>query len=287
MEKTLKFKNAVATVSSLGGELISYKKDGEEYVWTGDEKYWTGRAPALFPFVSSLKDGKVEIDGKICEMKPKHGFIRTSELNLVSCTESSAVFELCDNAETLANYPYKFCFRITHKITDHGFSTTFTVKNTDTKNIEFCIGGHPGFLLSDGIENYKLVFEKSEDCKVYYTDKDSLISKDYVFGKKLEGNEWILKYSDFDVDALFFNDAKSKKVSLCTLDGKKRFSFDFTGFANLVVWTPPKKNAPFLCLEPWNGLPALTDESGKFSDKPYLTTLEPNKEFSIGYTVEI
>ena len=70
MELILKKDGALAVVRSLGGELISYKKDGKEYVWTGDEKYWTGRAPALFPFVSALKDGKSEIDGKECVMKP-------------------------------------------------------------------------------------------------------------------------------------------------------------------------------------------------------------------------
>ena len=41
MELILKKDGALAVVRSLGGELISYKKDGKEYVWTGDEN--TGR----------------------------------------------------------------------------------------------------------------------------------------------------------------------------------------------------------------------------------------------------
>ena len=287
MELILKKDGALAVVRSLGGELISYKKDDKEYVWTGDEKYWTGRAPALFPFVSALKDGKSEIDGKECVMKPKHGFIRTSELNLVSSSESSAVFELTDSPETLANYPYKFAFRITHTLNSDGFTTTYTVENTDTRPIEFCIGAHPGFFLPNGIENYKLVFENEENSKIHYTDKDSLYSDDYIIDKELHGREWELKYDDFDVDALFFTDVKGKKVSIVSKDGKKHIDFDFTGFETLVVWTPPKKHAPFLCLEPWNGLPAYVNETGKFSDKPYLITLPVGKQYSVSYKVTI
>ena len=94
---TLKCGSVVATAQTLGGELISYKKDGKEYLWTGDEKYWNGHAPFLFPFVSSLKDGKVEIDGKMYYSKPKHGFVRTTELNVIEKTENKIVFEMCYN----------------------------------------------------------------------------------------------------------------------------------------------------------------------------------------------
>ncbi len=287
MELILKNGNASAVVRSLGGEMISFKKCGEEYIWTGDEKYWPGHAPALFPFVSALKDGKVEIDGKVCTMKPKHGFIRTNELKLIESSQSSATFELCDSDETLENYPYRFSFRITHEITEDGFSTTYTVTNTDERDIEFCLGAHPGFLLTDGIENYKLVFENHEKSKLYYTDENSMFSEDYVYSKELDGREWLLKYSDFDGDALFFKEVKGKKVSIVSLDNKKRVELDFNGFDVLVVWTPPKKNAPFLCLEPWNGMPAYVGETGKFSDKPYLRKLSPGEKYSVTYSVKV
>ena len=89
MNITLKKGNVEAVARSLGGELISYKKNGKEYVWTGDEKYWPGRAPALFPFVSSLVDGKTKIEGKECYIPTRHGFIRQSELSLIESSEIS------------------------------------------------------------------------------------------------------------------------------------------------------------------------------------------------------
>ncbi len=287
MELILKKGSAEATVRTLGGELISFKKDGKEYSWTGDEKYWSGRAPALFPFVSALKNGQSIIDGKLCTMKPKHGFIRTSELTLANASDSHVTFELTESPETLENYPYCFNFKITHTLKENGYTTTYTVTNTDNRPIEFCIGGHPAFLLPDGIENYKLVFENEEHSKVYHTDSDSMFSEDYVFHKELCGKEWELKYSDFDIDALFFREVKGKKVSIVKNTGEKHLTFDYTGFPELVVWTPPKKNAPFLCLEPWNGMPAFTNDNGKFSDKPYITTLGVGEQYSVSYSVEV
>ncbi|MBQ7399074.1 MAG: aldose 1-epimerase family protein [Clostridia bacterium] len=289
MNTTLKLGNVEATARSFGGELISYKKDGKEYVWTGDPVYWNGVAPACFPFVSALKDGKAIIDGKECTMPSKHGFVRDSELTLIEQTENKVVYELTESEKTLENYPFKFSFKVTHEISENGFSTTYTVKNTDSKVLPFCSGGHPGFLIEDGIENYKLVFECEEDADIGYTDSKSMYSDDYVLeGKRLVGKEWELCYKDFDVDAIFFKNIKSKKVAIVEkATGKVHLNFDFTGFAELIVWTWPGKRAPYLCLEPWNGLPALVGESGIFEEKPHMTFLEPGKEYSVGYKVEL
>ncbi len=277
-----------AVARSLGGELISYKKDGKEYVWTGDEKYWTGRAPALFPFVSALEDGKVLIDGKECVMPAKHGFIRTNDLKLIEADDKKVVFELCENQSTLANYPYRFSFKITHEVCEKGFKTTYTVTNPDSKPLPFCIGAHPGFLLEDGIENYKLVFEKEESCALGYTDEKSMYSDSYVLDMRLEGKEWNLCYKDFDVDAIFFKGLKSRKVSIVEkATGNIRLTFDFNGFDEFIIWTAPGKNAPYLCLEPWNGLPAVVGETGRFEDKPYLRTLGKGESYSVSYSMEI
>ncbi len=288
MTITLKTAGVTAEARSLGGELISFKKDGKEYVWTGDEKYWPGRAPALFPFVSSLVDGKTLIGGKECHIPTRHGFVRQSELALIESSETKVVFELRESEETLANYPFKFSFKITHEIGTDGFTTTFTVTNKDEKDMPFCIGGHPGFLLEDGMENYKLVFEKDEDCDIGHCDENSRYCDDFVIEKRLVGKEWDLCYSDFDIDALFVKGVKSNKVSIVNKHtGKVHLTFDYTGFSELVLWTAPGKQSPYLCLEPWNGLPPVIGESGNFEDKPYIRVLKPGEEYSVSYSVSI
>lgn len=44
---------AVAEISSLGAELVSFRRTDTdtEYMWNGDAVYWTGRSPVLFPMI--------------------------------------------------------------------------------------------------------------------------------------------------------------------------------------------------------------------------------------------
>ena len=100
-----------------------------------------------------------------------------------------------------------------------------------------------------------------------------------------------LKYGmhddDFDVDAIILKAPKSHKVKLVKKSDGTGMEFDYTGFENLTLWTPPKKQAPFFCLEPWNGLPAYTDESGNFEEKPGCISLEAGKEYSVSYSITV
>ncbi|MBP3534955.1 MAG: hypothetical protein J6J53_02960, partial [Muribaculaceae bacterium] len=43
-----------ASVSTLGAELVSLKRDGKEYLWQGDPAYWHGQSPLLFPNCGSF-----------------------------------------------------------------------------------------------------------------------------------------------------------------------------------------------------------------------------------------
>ena len=64
MEIKIKGKKSEAVISTLGAQLMSFAKDGKEYIWNGDERYWKGRSPLLFPFVGGLRNNKTIIYGK-------------------------------------------------------------------------------------------------------------------------------------------------------------------------------------------------------------------------------
>ncbi len=287
MQKTLKFCGAEGITDTTGGELISYKKDGREIIWYGDAAHWSGHAPVLFPFVSALKDGRVKFGGSEYTMSAKHGFARKSEFELLEDDDSRAVFRLAANEATLAQYPYLFELCVTHELDCTGYRTTYTVKNTDNKDIQFCLGGHPGFCVDGTIEDYKLVFETDEDSSLYYTDKASLYSESYKAERRIEGREFDLRYADFDADALIATELKSRRVKIIRKDDGRGLEFDYTGFPVLVLWSPPKKHSPFICLEPWVGLPASPDESGHFEDKPYAVTLAAGCEYKVSYKVSL
>lgn len=287
MQKILKTGCAEGIVDTLGGELISYKNCGKEYIWTGDEKYWSGHAPILFPFVSALKNQKVTFGGKTYSYAKKHGFARNTQFELAEYTDSKAVFSLVSNSATKTFYPYDFILTVTHEIGEAGYKTTYSVKNTGNVDMQFCIGGHAGFCVDGSAENYELIFEKQEDLDLYYTDEKSLFNENYKIKKRLESDTFPIVYSDFDIDAIMAKDIKSHKVKLVKKSDGTGIEFDFSGFHVLTLWTPPKKHAPFFCLEPWNGLPAYTNESGNFEDKPYRTVLPAGSDYSVGYKVSV
>jgi Galactose mutarotase and related enzymes len=286
MQKMLNYGKVFGIVDTVGGELISYKNNDREYIWSGMAEYWTGHAPVLFPIVGALKDNKIAIDGGDYSMN-KHGFARKSEFALTKLTDNKAVFELTYNEETLKQYPYKFKLVITHEIDDKGFSTEYKVQNLDSKPIMFAIGGHTGFAV-DSIEDYKLVFDQTENCKLYYTDKDSIISDNFVHAKSLDNtNEFELYYADYDIDVIIAKDLKSRKVKLVHKTNGRGVEFDYSGFDVLGIWTPPGKKAPFICLEPWNGIPAYDTENGTFANKPYIVTVDKDNSYKVGYKVKI
>ncbi len=278
MQFTLSSHGASATLDTIGGELTGYKQDGVEYVWQGDPAYWSGHAPVLFPIVGALKNGSIRLEGKEYTM-PKHGVARKREFALLEKTEDSATFLCKADSESMQMYPFRFVLTVTHRLLENGFVTTYGVTNEDEREMPFCIGGHPGFRcpLNDGerFEEYELLFDESETIPALYTDGGTLLLRDSAVQLIKDGRRIPLRYSDFDKDAFILDGIRSRGVRLVHKATGKGLHFSFDGFAALVVWTPPTQKAPFLCLEPWAGLPALPDETGDFLDKPHAMVLQP------------
>ena len=293
MNSIIKTAKAEAICSTVGGELRSYKLNGKSYVWEGNPDFWASSSPVLFPNVCATIDESVKFEGVAYPLK-KHGFARKQEFTLYEADANKLVYLLTQNAETKKVYPYDFNLFVTHTICDEGFTTEFKVVNTDKKPIIFTIGGHPGFNcpMNEGekFSDYKLVFEKEEKVDVIYTTNYGGGYIDPSFkpvGKLQNTNEWELNHDDYEVDVLIAPALKSRKVKLVHKVTGKGIEMDFNGFSALGVWTPPKKQAPFVCLEPWNGLPANIGETGNFEDKPYAITLPAGAEYSVSYTVKV
>ena len=287
---TISSGNTYAKVSSLGAELISFNCSSREYIWQGDEKYWKGQNPILFPVLCSLKDSRATIGNKEITL-PKHGFARKSEFTLVEQTSDSITLELCESEETLKYYPFCFRFKVTHTVADNSFQTTFTVTNNSDETMMFHVGGHTGFNIpicgNGSLSTHKLIFEKNEKAVNYKAPTGGLIVNPEGDCDYLQNcNTMELNYSMFDNDAVMLADLKSKYVSLVDENGQG-VRMNIENFGALGIWTPAYKNAPFICLEPWNGLPAFFNESGRFEDKPFAVSLAPKNTYETYYTVEI
>ena len=53
------------------------------------------------------------------------------------------------------------------------------------------------------------------------------------------------------------------------------------------LWSPPTRNAPFVCIEPWYGRCDRVDYTGEYKDRDWVWHLEPGELFDASYTIEI
>ena len=70
--------NSILTVqiAEHGAELQSIKKDGKEYLWQGDAKFWGRRSPVLFPIVGRVWNNKYRHAGNTYEINQPTGVVR-------------------------------------------------------------------------------------------------------------------------------------------------------------------------------------------------------------------
>ena len=280
------------TAETHGGELVSFRDgEGTEYLWSGDPAYWSGRDPILFPIIGALKDGSVMTDRGPCSLS-RHGFARDMEFVPVGRGEDFVTLELCQTDETLARYPYPFRLRVTHRLTERGFATAYEVHDPGDWPMPFCVGGHTAYRcpLGEGesFEDYSLVFDEREDAPSIAVRPGGILGgtleEPYLRGT----NRIPLRHGIFDrADTLIFQGLRSKGVRLVNEKTGRGVRVEFGQFPMLGIWTMPGKNAPYLCIEPWQGCAAFEDETGRFEDKPHAVVLEPGGTKRLEFTVRI
>ena len=284
MRYTLSNAALQAGIETLGGELVSLRdRAGTEYIWQGDPAFWAGRNPILFPIVGNLKNNRVDIGGRDFEMS-RHGFARRSEFCAVEHGSDFIVLELRENGETLSQYPYPFTLRVRHRLLEDGFSTTFLVENPGGAPMPFCVGAHTAIrcplMEGERFEDYRLIFEQSEDADTLLLTPEGLLRPDAV-APMLSKGKLALDYGVFQrLDTIIFQSLRSRRVEL--RHGESGISLDFSQFPMVAFWTKP--GGPFLCMEPWHGCAAADNESGRFEDKPHVITLAPGEKKELTYS---
>ncbi len=276
------------TVSEHGAEIRSLKKNGKELMWQADPKYWGRTSPVLFPLVGNYWEKKSRFDGKEYEMS-QHGFARDQEFSLVSQTEDELVFELKENEETLAKYPFSFVLQLGYKLSEDGVDVIWKVKNLADSDIFFSIGGHPAF--NCDLETASLKFFKKGNtlaepikANIIAGDGSGCLS-DKTIEYALNGGALQLSNELFDEDALIIEDEQADCVALLDPDGKEVLSVSFTA-PLFGIWSPAGKKAPFVCIEPWYGRCDRVGFTGDISEREYGNRLAAKQEFSAVYRIK-
>jgi galactose mutarotase-like enzyme len=277
------------TINHHGAELSSFllKEDNLEYIWQGDPKYWGRHAPVLFPFVGKLKDNQYSYNGKTYEMG-QHGFARDMVFELISKEDSQAIFSLKSNEETLKKYPFEFELKISYSLIEQDLTVAYEVTTTSNEMF-FSIGGHPAFntpLAQDTtFEDYYLHFAPSKSRFLLPLDGPYVNLKEKTLAQT---NTSIQLNREFFVNDAFILETKGENsFSILSDQTDHCVSLSYTDLPYVGIWTTYPTEAPFVCIEPWNGIADTLDATGKIEDKLGINRITPSDIFKSSYTIKI
>ena len=95
-----------------------------------------------------------------------------------------------------------------------------------------------------------------------------------------------LSHSLFYNGALFF-ETETDKVKLKSSKSKTSIEVSYKDMTCLGLWHKPKTYAPYVCIEPWHGIPSTDGVVDDFSTKNHMIKLKANKRYNNSYTIKI
>lgn len=288
-----------------GAELTSIQCDGREYLWGAYPEFWKRHSPVLFPIVGSVWNGEYRSQGRTFKMG-QHGFARDMDFTLVRQEPDYIEFGLQSTAETLTKYPYPFDLRIGYRLRGRTIDVVWRVINPSDGEMAFQIGAHPAFYwpmltneeISAGVDTMNKALAVTDQRGYFQVDKHvtrlvrTLITEggcvDRSMKQEVAVNDGFLPLDTelFAHDALVLEDNQIQAITLC--DSNKRPYLTVEWDAPLVgLWSPPGKNAPFVCIEPWYGRADRAHYSGDYEDKDYTNKLAPHQTFEVKYSITL
>ncbi len=298
---TLSNQHLSLSVNPLGAELSNLysEKNQQEYLWQGDAEFWSGRATNLFPVCGRFFEGQYSLDGQVYSIGA-HGFARQQNFEWVEKGDGHLVFELQASAETLAQWPRDFIYRVSYMLNpaqeqdgvlSSRLQIRFELVNRDKRPLYAALGGHPGFVLPNekgfAFEDYRLRFSEAKNPEQAVLTDNKLASGDVApFTRLDENRELGLEHSLFDQDAIFLRNSGSK-AELFAPGGKSRICVHYPDFSWLGIWHSCHKPAPFVCLEPWTALCGRDQRMEALEEMPSLTVLQPGEQKAWNWSIEI
>lgn len=275
----IRLRNAELTVDiDPQGAQLSVLRDahGHDLLWNGDPAWWNGRAPILFPIVGALNGGCFRWKGREYSL-PRHGFARNRRFEVVSHDSHNALFQLRDDEQTRAVYPFAFDLDVGYHIDAWQLTVEARVRNLGDAPMPASLGFHPAFRwpLHRGLprSGHFIEFDGQELAPVRRLDGTGLLTTQR-HSTPVEGSRLRLHDGLFAEDVVIFDSLGSRMLVYGAEDGPRlRIDFENAGFLGL--WTRP--GAGFLCIEPWRGVADPVDFDGELDAKPGICLLGPGE----------
>jgi galactose mutarotase-like enzyme len=278
-------------VNAYGAELSSFVRkdlDNLEYIWQAEPAVWARHAPVLFPIVGRLPQDTYLLEGEEYSL-PQHGFARDQEFTLASQTDEELKFMLSASEATRTKYPFDFQLMISYRLRGTTLTVGWQVHNPATdRELLFGIGAHPAFrcpLLPD---------EQFEDYYFHF-DHPVTFERHLLSGGLLSGQtepvldnqtELPLTYELFADDALVLKKFDFTHITVRSRRSERAVRLRFDGFPYLGLWTKGP-GAPFVCVEPWQGIASSVGEPQELADKEGMLNLPPGQTFATTYSISV
>ena len=271
-----------AKIAERGAELKSLCCGGVEYLWDGRAEIWGASAPMMFPICGGLKNDQYTLDGKTYTLG-KHGYARFKTFSVESASDTSVVLLHTSDEETRREFPFDYELRVIYTLEARSLHVAYLVRNLGDGTMYFNIGSHEGYYTPEGIEDYDVIFPEPETLDAYVLYGNLVSNQRLPIIKETCTLPLYDKY--FTVDALVFKDMKSHSLTLRNRKTGRALAIDFPNAKYFVIWHKP--NAPFICLEPWDGVQDTVDADGDLTHKEGITALAAHKEFRFTHTISV
>ena len=271
-------------IALLGAELQSViDAKGRDWLWNGVAAIWAGRSPLLFPVIGKHPDGKVLIDGARYPIK-SHGVARTSLFQLITQDETSCTLRLTDDDETRQAYPFAFALDMTYRLDGASLTMTARIANTGDTAMPFCFGYHPAFLWpppdADGLPHRIRLGNGASPAHLR-------LGADGQRAPAIHPSVFVdgvltLDHALFAEDALIIPEGAGHHAWYGA-DGLPGVAVDFPAMPHLGIWTKP--NGPYICIEPWHGLPSPSDPDEPLDRRTGAIRLTPGASKELPMTL--
>ncbi len=273
-----------ASVSPAGAELQTFAWEGHELLWSGDPAWWGRRAPLLFPVVGSVAGGQLRLGDATFPM-PKHGFARDRGWELRDARPDRVVLGLRDDAATWKHYPFAFDLTFQLDLSPHGLRMTAELHNPGPEPLPAQFGFHPALrwplLAGQARERHALVFDAPEpEALRQLTGEliDPVRRPSPVVDRTLALHDGL-----FTADALIWDPVRSRGLRY-GVPGQPRLRVTWEA-PTFACWTKP--GAPFLCLEPWQGIADGLGFTGDFRDRSGVRLIAPGDRTTWAMTLAL
>ena len=121
-----------------------------------------------------------------------------------------------------------------------------------------------------------------ERIKLIYCNADDYASLPQKISEKCDGI--VITEKVFENDAVIIPSPEFDSVTLLTAKGIPTVRMTFGNVPYLLIWAKP--GAPFVCVEPWHGLPDNAGEVCNISEKKGMIHLSAGETFTFETTAE-